>query len=146
MTKKILSAVLAVILTISLSACGGKENAGKAKLPAAQSGGSGSDFQKNMVGSNSSEIENLCETEKGYYLQYDAFIYYVDKESKTATILCNKPECSHLDDYCNAWTNGHSLSAFKEKLYFNNSDYVEENGGYKNMGRLLKLPDVYFEF
>lgn len=133
--KKMLTAVLAVLMTISLSACGG--NTGNTKLPAPQSGGSGSDFQKNMAGSNSSEIENLCETEKGYYLQYDAFIYYVDKESKTATILCNKPECSHSDDHCNAWTNGYSLSAFNEKLYFNNMDYVEENGKYKNYGEVL---------
>lgn len=135
MIKKMLTAVLAVLMTISLSACGG--NTGNTKLPVPQSGGSSSEFQKNMAGSNSSEIENLCETEKGYYLQYDAFIYYVDKESKTATVLCNKPECSHSDDHCNAWTNGHSLSAFKGKLYFNNMDYALENGKYKNYGEVL---------
>lgn len=138
--KKILSATLTVLLTMSLSACGG--NTGNAKLPVPQSGGSGSDFQKNMAGSYSSEIGNLCETETGYYLQYDAFLYYVDKESKTATILCNKPECSHRDEKCNAWTNGRSLCAFNGKLYFNNSDYVEENGGYKNYGDVLRSMEL----
>lgn len=134
--KKILSTALAVLLTVSLSACG--ENTGNAKLPTPQSGDISSDFQKNMAGSYSAEIGNLCETETGYYLQYDAFLYYVDKKSKTATILCNKPECSHRDEKCNAWTNGCSLCAFNGKLYFNNSDYVEENGGYKNYGDVLR--------
>ncbi len=142
MTKKILSAVLAVILTISLSACSGKENAGKAKLPAAQSGGSDTDFQKNMAGSQSIDIDTMCETESGYYLDYQAFVFYVDKKSKTATILCNKPECSHQDDTCNAWAHGYSLSVSNGKLYFNNLDYVEENGGYKNMGNVLRSMEL----
>ena len=140
MMKKMLSAVLAVLMTISLSACGG--NTGNTKLPVPQSGGSGSDFQKNMAGSRSAEIGNLCETEKGYYIQYDAFIYYVDKESKTATVLCNKPECSHSDDNCNAWTNGLSLSASNGKLYFNSLDYVEENGKYQNYGDTLRSMEL----
>lgn len=98
MMKKLLSATSAVLLIVSLSACGGKGKTGNTKLPTAQSGGSGTDFQKNMAGGYSIDIDKMCETESGYYLGYDAFVFYVDKQSKSAAILCNKPECSHRDD------------------------------------------------
>ena len=142
MMKKLLSAALAVLLILSLSACGGKENAGKAKLPAAQSGSSNTNFQKNMAGSQSIDIDTMCETESGYYLSYDAFVFYVDKKSKSTAILCNKPECSHRDDKCNAWINGYSLTAYDGKLYYNSTDYVEEKGGYKNMGNALRSMEL----
>lgn len=138
--KKLLSAALAVLLTVSLSACSG--NTENTKLPVPKNGGSSSDFQKNMAGSYSTDIYNMCETEAGYYLEYDTFVFYVDKKSKTAAILCNKPECSHRDDKCNAWTSAHSLSAYNGKLYYNNSDYVEEKSGYKNMGDVLRSMEL----
>lgn len=142
MMKKLLSAALAVLLILSLSACGGKEKTGNTKLPIAQSGGSGTDFQKNMAGGYSNDIDKMCETESGYYLGYDAFVFYVDKKSKSAAILCNKPECSHRDDKCNAWINGYSLSAYNGKFYYNSADYVEEKGGYKNMGDVLRSMEL----
>ena len=82
MMKKLLSAALAVLLILSLSACGGKEKTGNTKLPIAQSGGSGTDFQKNMAGGYSNDIDKMCETESGYYLGYDAFVFYVDKKAR----------------------------------------------------------------
>lgn len=142
MMKKLLSAALAVLLILSLSACGGKGKIGNTKLPTAQSGGSGTDFQKNMAGSYSIDIDKMCETESGYYLGYDAFVFYVDKKSKGAAILCNKPECSHRDDKCNAWINGYSLTAYNGKLYYNSADSVEENGGYKDMGNVLRSMEL----
>lgn len=48
-----------------------------------------------------------AENEQGYFFtRFDAntgiLVYYLDKESMKATVLCNKPECKHDDENCNA--------------------------------------------
>lgn len=147
MTKRLLAAALAAILTFSLAACG--ENSStptqSANLPSAGSGGDsvlGTDFQKNMHQTASTEISYLCETENGYYFQYDAFAYYIDKATKTATILCAKPDCAHNDNTCNAWIFCTGLSYSGGKLYFPNNDYVLNNGTYTNYGIRLYSVDL----
>lgn len=98
---------------------------------------SSEDFQKNMNQSTAFWFPYLCEAEDGYYFQYDTFAYYIDKKSKTATILCAKPDCAHNDNTCNAWIYCRSLSYLNNKLYFSNNDYVLNNGTYTNYGMRL---------
>lgn len=124
--KKLISCLLYIQICMFLGSC--KDNAQPADS---------FEFQKNMHQSTSKDIPYLCETENGYYFQYDAFAYYIDKKSKKATVLCAKPECNHNDNSCNAWIYCSGLSYFKGKVYFVNRDYVLKNGKYTDYGILL---------
>lgn len=143
MMKRFLTAVLAVVLTLSLAACNDHDSA---NLPIPGTNNSDSslatDFQKNMNQTATFEIPYLCETEDGYYFQYDAFVYFLDKQTKAATILCGKPDCLHNDDTCNAWIHGWSLSYYNNRLYYENGDSILENGKYTDYGWRLYSIDV----
>ena len=144
MKKRLLTAVLAVILTLSLAACRNGDGE-SANLPTPGNNNESSlstDFQKNMSQTDAFEIPYLCETEDGYYFQHDAFVYFIDKQTKAATILCAKPDCVHNDNSCNAFINSLSLSYANSKLYFMNGDRVLENGKYNDYGWRLYSIDV----
>lgn len=145
MKKRILTAALAVILTLSFAACGNGDN-DSVNLPTPGNSGDTSslstDFQKNMSQTDAFEIPYLCETEDGYYFQHDTFVYFIDKQTKAATILCAKPDCLHNDNTCNAFINSLSLSYSNNKLYFMNGDRVLENGKYNDYGWRLYSIDV----
>ena len=139
MMKRFLTAALAVILTLSLVACGDNNSA---NLPKPNASGDntilGSDFQKDMNQSKAFHIYNTCENEDGYFFQYaDGNAYYLDKTSGASTILCGKPECSHTDDTCNAWAYGNFLTYYDGKLYWSSHDYIQENGGVVDKGERL---------
>ena len=103
-TKRLISALLAALLTFSLAACdkGSGDGDGKVDNPTQTGDGGGKgdisatqtgsdDFQKNMHQSNAGNIDLICETETGYYFQYYGVIYtgalfYIDKGTNKATI------------------------------------------------------------
>lgn len=139
MKKRILTAALAVILTLSLAACG--DNNDSAKLPSVSTGDTsvlGTDFQKDMHQSSSEWFSQICETSEGYYFQHDLIVYYIDKETGESTALCGKPDCDHTysesDRSCNAYTNARFLTYYDGKLYYSNTDRVQENGSYVDYG------------
>lgn len=132
MIKKLLAALLAALLTFSLAAC---QKGNDLNIPAGQTGSE--DFQKNMHQSNSSDLLFACETEGGFYFTRDAYVYFMDRETKRVTVLCGKPECAHRGRTCNAWVNAHSLWFYDGKLYFSNGDAVEENESYVDYGERL---------
>lgn len=141
MMKRFLTAALAVILTMSLAACGDNNSA---KLPNISGGDTsvlGTDFQKNMNQSTSLDISSICETKDGYYFQYNCMVYYVDKETGDSTVLCGKPDCDHTHSEgkwdCNAFVSADFLTYYNGKLYYNNGNYVLENGSYVNKGERL---------
>ena len=141
MMKRFLTAALAVILTLSLAACGDNNSA---KLPSVSTGDTsvlGTDFQKDMSQSSYTFMDfgNICETENGYYFTWYSTAYYMDKESGDCTILCGKPDCSHksTDDGCNAQTGSILLSYYNGKLYYTSSNSVLENGSYVDYGNRL---------
>ena len=164
MKKRLLTAALAVILTLSLAACGNGNNGdvdkstsgnkdnissdenGNTNLPTPGNSDNASslstDFQKNMSQTDAFEIPYLCETEGGYYFQYNMFVYYIDKQTKATTILCAKPDCLHEDATCNAYVNGWSLSYSNDKLYYYNGDRVLENGKYTDYGWRLYSMEI----
>lgn len=47
----------------------------------------------------------FTETDYGYYFNYNGFFYYSDKDNVNFHKLCNKPNCSHNDENCNAYNN-----------------------------------------
>ena len=136
-TKRLLAALLAALLTLSLAACN-KDDPG-VNVPTSQDGSD--DFQKNMHQSTTYYIEQVTETSDGIYVHFDAFGYYIDKATKNITILCGKPECEHNDLTCNAWIYAYSLWFAGDKLYFANSDSIMENGSYVNYGLRLYSVD-----
>ena len=156
-TKRLISALLAALLAISLTACdkdsgndGGKadipttqtgDGGGKVDIPATQTGSD--DFQKNMHQSNAGDIDSICETETGYYFQYYGVIYtgalfYIDKGTNKATILCGKPDCDHMGDDCNSKANAFSLWCNGERLYYAYSDQETENGEFVDHGKRVR--------
>ena len=141
MKKRFLSVALAVMLTMSLAACGDNNSA---KLPTVSGGDTsvfGTDFQKDMNQSTSLDISSICETKDGYYFQYNCMVYYVDKETGDSTVLCGKPDCDHTHSEgkwdCNAFVSADFLTYYNGKLYYNNGNYVLENGSYVNKGERL---------
>lgn len=152
MTKRLLAAALAAILTLSLAACGENSstptqsaNPQSANLPSTGSGGDSvleTDFQKNMHQSTSEWIYALCETEAGYYFEYDCFVYFMDKETGATTILCGKPDCAHNDESCNAYIYSPFLAYYNDKLYWSHDDYEQENGSVVHEGKRLHSMEV----
>lgn len=62
----------------------------------------------------------FTETESGYYLSSGEFFYYSDKDKINFVKLCNKPNCEHKDENCNAYNYGaaNNTHFFNGKLVF----------------------------
>ncbi len=141
--KKLISLAIALTLCLTLFGCSDEQ----ANLPKPNVTGDttvlGSDFQKDMSQSTAFHLENICESERGYFFCYaDGNIYYLDKESGASTVLCGKPECSHNDENCNAFTAALSLTYYDGKLYWTHHDYVQENGSVVDKGIRLHCMDL----
>ena len=132
-TKRLIPALLAALLTLSLVAC--KNGDPSVNIPNSQN--VSNDFQKNMHQSTTSDVRNVTETNDGIYVELGVYVYYIDKATKNITILCGKPECEHNDSTCNAYTYTYSLWFAGDKLYFTNNNYILENGSYVNYGLRL---------
>lgn len=47
--------------------------------------------------------EDCLETRESYYFYRNGRLYVFDKAKKTYSLLCNKPDCSHFGETCNAF-------------------------------------------
>lgn len=61
----------------------------------------------------------IAASKEGYYVSMGCFIYYIDKQTKTSAILCNKPNCQHENETnpenvynCNAYIHSPSPGAY----------------------------------
>ncbi len=127
MKKRMFAALLAALLTMTLAACNGS--------PAAQTGG-GEEFQKNMHQAQGFGLwlTTFCETEDGFYFEYGP-LYYLEKATMTATVVCAKPDCQHNDNTCNAAINADTLWPSEDKLFYTTDDYAIVNGVREDYGR-----------
>ena len=68
----------------------------------------------------------FTETESGYYLSSGDFFYYSDKDNINFVKLCNKPDCEHTGENCNAYNYGSRSNThfFNGKLVF---PYIKES-------------------
>ena len=82
--KRIYS-ILFVLLLLCCSSCTVQEE---------ETYGFETDCQYNY-GTGASGRYYLAESEDGYYYRNKAFLHYIDKETMTDTVLCNKPNCLH---------------------------------------------------
>lgn len=97
MKRRLISII--VILNLSLICCGCKDN-GKAN-----NGNYNYITDCQLTKSAFSQISserNVAKCETGYYTLTDKKLYYVESDSMQATPLCNKPNCMHNDESCNA--------------------------------------------
>ncbi len=116
-TKKLLAALLAALLPLSLAACD-KDGSGNGDIPTTMTGTE--DFQKNL---HQTDEMTFVETDTGVYFAY-GWLYYLDKGSGKVTLVCGKPDCDHTDEnVCDGIINGY-LIAGGEKLYFVTNRYL----------------------
>ena len=113
-TKRLLTALLAALLTLSLVACNNDDPG--VNIPANQTGSD--DFQKNLHQFIKSYLPTFIETDTGYYMGYGS-LYYIEKETMKVTILCAKPDCDHTDpDICNALIDACYLLTGGDQIYY----------------------------
>ena len=138
--KRFLALILAVLLILSLAGCE-TARGDTVDIPASQTGDT--DFQKNMHQSTTYEIDAIAETDAGYYFELDgSYLYFLDKETKKVTIVCNKPECQHEDATCNARIAGEVIWSAGDKLYYTCRNSVLENGQYVDYGLRVYRMDM----
>lgn len=66
-------------------------------------------------------FRTACESEETYYFRpkRGTFIYFYDKKSGKADVLCGRPECSHDSQDCNAYgRNRCGICYYENKIYF----------------------------
>ena len=109
-TKRVFAALLAVLLTFSLAGCQRSE---KLDIPDSQNGSD--DFQKNL---HQTDKLSFLETDTGYYFTWSS-LYYIAKDTMTATPVCAKPECDHTDEnVCNAIIHADYILTGGERIYY----------------------------
>ena len=109
-TKRILSATLAAAMLLcccALTACASK--------PAAPTA---ADFEVQPGAYRYQDMGDFfVETEQGqYYLGWDQIIRFAEPGSRSFYPLCNKPNCGHGSDNCNAYTD-YGLGYWNGHLY-----------------------------
>ncbi len=120
MLKRLLSALLATLLTFSLAGC--QEN--DLNIPDGQTGTD--DFQKNL---HQTDKLSFLETDAGYYFSWSS-LYYLDKDTMKVTEVCGKPDCDHTDDaICNARIHADYLLTGGERIYYIGYDHDPKTVG-----------------
>ena len=60
---------------------------------------------------------NMAETEDGFFYLCGSILYYADKKDMNNWVaVCNKPDCRHTGDKCNAWVD-YEIAQKDGKLY-----------------------------
>lgn len=119
MIKRVLSLVLALCMTMGLSACNGGNSfhspESYADLPDHYV--QGADYPMSFYGGAGGPY--ITPAESGYYFLADHYLYYLDEETLKATPLCNRPDCTHDED-CSAYFDYDSnrfIQYYEGKLY-----------------------------
>lgn len=104
--RKIVSTTMAATLLLSMWGCGStsdRADSGEAKINCEDLASVDEKDAEAWMGSHG----NVCSTEDGAYIAYGTdtgtFLFYYDYDAKKYTKVCNKPECTHSDDSCNAF-------------------------------------------
>ena len=115
--KKSILILLSVLLVIAASSC----------ALSAPSKSNHSDLPDPSLFRQQDRGDFFIETDDCYYYANDQKIYFSSKDELVFYLLCNKPNCTHNDENCNAYTgfglgywNGHLYGAilFGETPYF----------------------------
>ena len=107
--------VFSILLSLALSACTAKPASSSAVL---------FDYPQG------SSMQVLGETSQGYYFLVSSFVYFCDRGSDQWVVLCNRPDCMHTDEQCDAFFNGNKLYVYRDSLYTLGSLQDSNAGGY----------------
>ncbi|MBQ9673136.1 MAG: hypothetical protein IJV39_00730 [Ruminococcus sp.] len=117
MKKPLVFLMTLIILSLTLFGCGSKDNNDNSQDNNSNTVTQTSDIKQlsNVVGfsKESYDVENdyqpfvnnthdIAYCNEGYYFFEREYLYFFDKASKKAVPVCNKPDCEHEDDSCNA--------------------------------------------
>ena len=104
--RKIISATMTATLLLSMCGCGStsdRTNSSSTKINCEDLASVDDKDAEAWMGTAS----NVCSIEDGAYIAQGmdtgTFLYYYDYDAKKYTKVCNKPECSHSDESCNAF-------------------------------------------
>ena len=89
----------------------------------------------------STPMPPVMPAENGYYVKCGGWIYFVDKETLSAQLVCNRPECRHWDETCSAYFHGQNdlFQYYNGKLYIDCVDQDDE--GYETVNLYAFSPD-----
>jgi len=114
--KKIFKYILGALLTILMLISG----CSNSKVIYSDEYVSGQDQQYWYYASPMPECP-MIDTKDGYYFINHKFIYYRDKSTEETIPVCNKPECLHNDESCNAFLGKgivRILAYYSNKIYY----------------------------
>lgn len=72
----------------------------------------------------------MAESDYGYYIPYDDMLVFVDKVTEKIVPLCNRADCSHNDENCNAHYNTHYSITNDESDVVFKLNYLQFYDGY----------------
>ncbi len=131
-TRRCLAWLLAALLTLTISGCGNSSGSKEVETPAGDSNRESStasqtnpdDFQKNLHQTirRLGGYPSFLETDTGYYMGY-GWLYYVEKDTGKASMVCGKPDCDHTDrDVCDAIIEEITLLTIGDRIYYAGAD------------------------
>ena len=70
---------------------------------------------------NESGIARYLDTPYGMYFLHinsEKYVYYSEKGNTKYVKLCNKPDCNHKTEDCNAYVGGYYMGYYEDKIYY----------------------------
>ena len=88
---------------------------------------------------NNSYEKFITESELGYYIAVNNYLYFVEKESLTPIFLCNKPTCMHKDSSCQAiFQQGQAQIVYYDGMIYG----IDDTGIFSKGNRTYNLMEI----
>ena len=88
---------------------------------------------------NNSYEKFVTESELGYYIAVNNYLYFVEKESLTPILLCSKPNCMHKDSSCQAiFQQGQAQIVYYDGMLYG----IDDTGLFSKGSRSYNLMEI----
>ncbi len=72
--------------------------------------------------------KNMVETTDGFYISYDGFVFFCDKDSFETKLICSRHNCLHQNEMylsnCDAYIDGFGITLIDNQIYFEGFDTI----------------------
>ncbi|MBQ6288279.1 MAG: hypothetical protein IJK71_03425 [Clostridia bacterium] len=72
--------------------------------------------------------KTMVETTEGYYISYDGFVFFCDKESFETKLVCARHNCLHQNEMhlsdCDAYIDGFGITVISDRIYYQGFDTI----------------------
>ena len=72
--------------------------------------------------------KTMVETTEGYYISYDGFVFFCDKESFETKLVCARHNCLHQNEMhlsdCDAYIDGFGITVINGRIYYQGFDTI----------------------